>query len=349
MRPSLALVVTLTAACCRPVYVTPLQTPPELLDAVVARTVRVATICGATTGAGTGVVLWADQGEGVVATAFHVLRKGCRVEVAGFPTRVLRTDPKHDVALLAAPIPVQQPPLRIADPALGASVVHAGFSLQLETGHTGLQVTQGHVIAQYAWKSRISASFWFGSSGGGVFDLQGRLLGLAVSVQLIPGTQVPLDAGYLMVQGGWIRRLLDEESESERGKSERSESKWGESTLGKSESGESSYRPGGFGGAAPTDGPRSERSDTGVPDSVPGAPAWNSHRAGWPRCAGVLPALYPGYEHLRPDGRRPYRSRGGSGLEREKVMDNDGLGWDLAFFLLLALGVQLAMTVLRGI
>jgi S1-C subfamily serine protease len=129
---------------------------------------------------GSGVVIGADQ----IATACHVTRNAASIEISqGSKHWVAREQvgsPPHDLCILHAPVS-EVPIATIRDSRTlqtGERVVAAGF----QGGRTPVAVKQGVVIALYPYDGgsvvRTSAPFDFGSSGGGLFDDAGNLVGL---------------------------------------------------------------------------------------------------------------------------------------------------------------------------
>lgn len=137
---------------------------------------------------GTGFVV----AEGRVLTNNHVVDDCARVVARGaegerVPARVLATDPRRDLALLAVAREIgppltfrDQPPLR-----RGESVVTYGFPLSglLSSGPT---LTTGDVSALAGLRDnptnlQISAPVQPGNSGGPLLDSQGHVVGVVVS------------------------------------------------------------------------------------------------------------------------------------------------------------------------
>ncbi len=118
------------------------------------------------------------------ATACHVTRHATMIEIVHGATRwVARAqegDAVHDLCVLTVeglPLPaVQLRPTQTLEP--GERVTAAGF----EHGGTSLVLRGGTVKGLYRYDGgmmiRTSAAFDFGSSGGGLFDEAGNLVGL---------------------------------------------------------------------------------------------------------------------------------------------------------------------------
>ncbi|VVM06122.1 S1 family peptidase, partial [Methylacidimicrobium tartarophylax] len=128
---------------------------------------------------GSGVAI----APGVVATNYHVIRDGasCRVRYHGqdYPARLLNSDWQRDVCSLEVP-GLPAPPVVLGDTAslkVGATVYAVGAPEGLE-----LTLSQGIVSSLRDLEGgryiQTTAAISHGSSGGGLFDDQGRLLGL---------------------------------------------------------------------------------------------------------------------------------------------------------------------------
>ena len=132
---------------------------------------------------------WVAQGSGVaiapgvVATNYHVIRDGasCMVRYQGqdYPARLLKGDWQRDVCSLEVP-GLPAPPVALGDTAslkVGATVYAVGAPQGLE-----LTLSQGIVSSLRDLEGgryiQTTAAISHGSSGGGLFDDQGRLLGL---------------------------------------------------------------------------------------------------------------------------------------------------------------------------
>lgn len=127
--------------------------------------------------AGSAVVL----GPGKLVTNAHVAHGAKRIEVLdnrGTRTAVLAAhDSSRDLCLLDAP-GIQAPAMATSSRVDAGQTVYAvGFD-----ANRGLTVTNGHVVALHDYDGaqviQVSAPFEYGSSGGGLFDEQGQLLGI---------------------------------------------------------------------------------------------------------------------------------------------------------------------------
>lgn len=138
---------------------------------------------GGVIGQGSGVAL----GQGLVASNCHVMREAARLEVLAaqsrHPAQWTRADPSRDLCLLEA-AGFAGPPARVR-PFDGLRVgerVHAignplGFGLSASSGLIAgfVEIAGERVILSSAAQSP-------GSSGGGLFDSEGRLVGITTSV-----------------------------------------------------------------------------------------------------------------------------------------------------------------------
>jgi serine protease Do len=128
---------------------------------------------------GSGVV----TAPGQIATACHVTRGATTIEIEHGANRLVAAaqvgSQFHDLCLLAAQIfdvPVV-PMRRSQDLKAGELVIAIGFE-----GRAQAVENRGSVAALYAYDDgnviRTTASFDFGSSGGGLFDQSGNLVGI---------------------------------------------------------------------------------------------------------------------------------------------------------------------------
>jgi serine protease Do len=128
---------------------------------------------------GTGVIV----GRGRVITSCHVTGPAPSVRVLHgglrYPVRLQRADVHHDLCLLDVP-EIEGPVVELGSTAglsLGDTVVAMGFS-----GGYELQFADG-VVRELNLEHELpviksSTAFTSGASGGGLYDLQGRLVGI---------------------------------------------------------------------------------------------------------------------------------------------------------------------------
>lgn len=137
--------------------------------------------------------------EGIVAaTAAHVAEPGCLLTVGGLPATILDRDEDADVALLLVESANSVPQLYLSERAyLGMPVIVVGYPGQLYDGKTHLQVTRGALSAFLDGRWKFDAPIRPGSSGGPVFDGDGRLVGLAVE-GIFLGSRYQVDGEYFL-------------------------------------------------------------------------------------------------------------------------------------------------------
>lgn len=173
---------------------------------------------------GSGVVI----GPGLVATNAHVIGHPAggvsRIQVlygtSAWKAAGVWVDPGRDLCLLDVPdLPVPAAPLRPRPPAGGEPVFALGFP-----GGQGPVLSRGHLRAVWHYHAGLllqtDAELHPGSSGGGLFDQDGFLLGLTTfTAGRSPRLSFALDSEFLeaMVQGvrsgTWIPRSRPFENE----------------------------------------------------------------------------------------------------------------------------------------
>jgi serine protease Do len=152
----------------------------SLLRQILPNVVKVeATNTDGSVSVGSGVVV----GNGLVATNCHVTRRATAIvlESRGMRADVESeaSDVAHDLCLLYVPAVLGQPVAAVAsaDAQTGQAVFAVGFA-----GGGPVRVSDGRIDAvfEYDGGELIETSAWFsaGSSGGGLFDDQGRLVGI---------------------------------------------------------------------------------------------------------------------------------------------------------------------------
>ncbi|MGH8728352.1 MAG: trypsin-like peptidase domain-containing protein [Burkholderiales bacterium] len=130
------------------------------------------------TAVGSGVMI----APGAIVTNCHVTRDAQRIDIvkagANYQVRAQKSDLKHDVCVLLAPnadLPVVE--ISRAKPRVGQPVMALGYQ-----GGIGPRFSGGEVKALYDFDGgaviQSTASFQSGASGGGLFDTDGRLIGL---------------------------------------------------------------------------------------------------------------------------------------------------------------------------
>ena len=148
---------------------------------------------------GSGVVIAPDS----VATNCHVVRGGGRIGVfrgvQSFRVTQVRADTQHDACILQAQ-GITAPKARLGQASrlqAGQSLAYYGYPRALGMAYSAGAVKSLHLFGD----SRIietSAFFTLGGSGGGLFNQQGELVGLATF--LAPGH----GGAYFAIPAEWI-------------------------------------------------------------------------------------------------------------------------------------------------
>lgn len=144
-----------------------------------------------------------------VVTNCHVTRDASEIYVVRGPARLRveeqASDVQRDLCLLRVPgLGGREVPLGVdAEPTPGQAVHAVGF-----TGGIGIQSSDGEVVALHRHEGAnvIQSTNWFtsGASGGGLFDDEGRLVGI-LTFRLRGG-----EAHYFAAPVQWVRRMLQE-------------------------------------------------------------------------------------------------------------------------------------------
>lgn len=143
---------------------------PMLLGGPASRSVIVAT----THGHGTGVIV----AKGFVISNFHVLKPGSGVKVDGKDAVVVKADPLHDLILLAVET-IDVPALTLTDQiSQDDEIVVIGNPL----GHKRM-ISRGRIIDITDGKIYIDAHIFLGSSGSGVYNPKGALIGIVEAIE----------------------------------------------------------------------------------------------------------------------------------------------------------------------
>lgn len=154
---------------------------------------------------GSAVAVAPDQ----VVTACHVTREATAVNILRgglrYPAAAQSSDVTRDLCLLEVP-GLDAAPVRLGHAmslALGQPVTALGY-----TGGTGIQNSAGEVVQLHRHDGArvIQSSNFFnsGASGGGLFDDQGRLVGI-LSFRLRGG-----EAHYFSAPVEWVRQMMSE-------------------------------------------------------------------------------------------------------------------------------------------
>lgn len=176
----------------RPVAASDGSGGPRLQDAVRTAGPSVVEV-RAGFGQGSGVIV---EPQGLIITNYHVVRGQTRVEIrtasgASLPAEVVNTDEFQDLAVLR-PAGDAGPGIPLVDassgtPEIGAPVFAIGSPFGLQNTVTAGVVSafrddDGRPVIQF------DAPVNPGNSGGGLFDLEGRLIGIPTSIKSpIPG------------------------------------------------------------------------------------------------------------------------------------------------------------------
>jgi len=144
-------------------------------------------------------------GAGLVATSCHVAATGGSVLASrgsfGRDARAVTGDGTRDVCLLHIPGDLALPAPLAPLPQVGDAVHAIGFS-----GGKVLSMSDGTVTAlrevEGGWVIQTDAAFRVGASGGGLFDAEGRLLGLLTFYSPVG------DGQHFVVPAQWIAEAM---------------------------------------------------------------------------------------------------------------------------------------------
>lgn len=179
------------------------ELPRERLPQAAMSLLRVYAASGAATSAASAIVV----APGRAVTSCHVLGKAKQAAVSrsgeGVSAELLAADRRHDLCLLGNDA-LRAAPARIA-PATSVSVGDAVFAVGYTAGRFAF--SEGRIEALYTMDGshviRTSAGFAAGASGGGLFDGEGRLVGLLTFYR-----HGPAGSTYFAVPADWIGDLL---------------------------------------------------------------------------------------------------------------------------------------------
>jgi S1-C subfamily serine protease len=184
---------------------------PALYLPIAASVVRVeAAVEGGRLSVGSGVTV----APAIVATNCHVVRDAAIIRVAGGGTMwevdAETSDERHDVCFLRVPGWVGRPVAmaQAEPPEVGATVVALGF-----TAGAPIRPSVGNVRALHeidgARVIEADAPFNSGSSGGGLFDEDGTLVGLLTFRRRNSNTS------YYALPVDWVREAIPREDQWE--------------------------------------------------------------------------------------------------------------------------------------
>jgi S1-C subfamily serine protease len=177
--------------------------PRERMPQAAMSLVRVYAARAAATSAASAIVI----APGRAVTSCHVLGTARQAAVSrsgeGVRAELLAADRRHDLCLLGNDA-LRAAPARIA-PAASVSVGDAVFAVGYTAGRFAF--SEGRIEALYTMDGshviRTSAGFAAGASGGGLFDREGRLVGLLTFYR-----RSPAGSTYFAVPADWIGDLL---------------------------------------------------------------------------------------------------------------------------------------------
>jgi S1-C subfamily serine protease len=165
---------------------------PMLLGGPASRSVVVAT----TDGHGTGVIV----SKGFVISNFHILKAGSGVRVDGRDAVVVKVDPLHDLVLLAVET-IDLPTLILTNEiSQDDEIVVIGNPL----GHKRM-ISRGRIIDITNGKIYIDAHIFLGSSGSGVYNSKGALIGIVEAIEGGDGDGFPFG---VVISAGDVARFL---------------------------------------------------------------------------------------------------------------------------------------------
>jgi len=160
--------------------------------------VKVRSLLKSGHGSGTYIIA---HGRRVVVTAAHVVRNESVMAIDGrdgetVVGKVVFTDPENDIAFITVPeiktrTAVRYKPQRRYDERLmGTNITYTGFP-----SHHDLLTIRGYVAALEHRMLVTNMFGWFGSSGSGVFDQSGRLMGVVSGIDVGNiGFRIPLES-----------------------------------------------------------------------------------------------------------------------------------------------------------
>ena len=174
--------------------VTPISGSPNIKDAIQLASPSVVQVRSPNGGQGSGVVV---QPRGLIVTNAHVIQGASQAEVrtavgTSIEASVVASDPAQDLAVLK-PVASAGPGSVLADETNTLSVGDEVFAIGSPFGLQNT-VTSGIVSALRTRGGRpliqFDASVNPGNSGGGLFDLSGRLIGIPTSIESPNGGNV---------------------------------------------------------------------------------------------------------------------------------------------------------------
>lgn len=133
-------------------------------------------------GSATGVVIAQD----LVLTCFHNLQTDSDIKVNGVIPKILKVSPKQDLVLLEVKTPYVSP-IEMADTInQDEEVIIYGNPM----GHLGT-IIRGRIVDLANGKVYIDAHVFFGSSGSGMYNSKGQLVGIVTEMEGREGYGMP--------------------------------------------------------------------------------------------------------------------------------------------------------------
>lgn len=207
----------------------------DLMEYITVRTVKIyqdctvrddAVIVGMTKkkanrfydGYGTGVIIRSTKDKSYVVTAYHVVKNewpkalACKVYVIPqksvhdgdkLPTKLIARSKKKDVAYLSVDKDLGLTTKLETAPYLGMPVYAVGYtSLPTIGSQKKMSISEG-VLATVGLSSkkgkihRVTSQIYFGNSGGGIWSVDGKLVGIAVMLVGLPASGwIPYEGSY---------------------------------------------------------------------------------------------------------------------------------------------------------
>ena len=173
----------------------------------------VVRVMAAKEGGGVSVGSGVTVAPSIVATSCHIIRDAGEIRISGaggtWDVDAEQADQWRDVCLLRVPswtgAPVDLAP-PASTPQAGATVVALGF-----TGGAAIKPNFGHIRALHPFEDshiiEADAAFNSGSSGGGLFAADGKLIGL-LTFRLRNSTE-----SFYSVPVEWVRERLQSEGD----------------------------------------------------------------------------------------------------------------------------------------
>jgi serine protease Do len=207
MRTRLSIVSPFVALFCGVTSANPFH--PALYLPIAASVVRVeAAVAGGRLSVGSGVTV----APAIVVTNCHVVRDAASIRVGGggamWEVDAESGDARHDVCFLRVPGWTGHPvAMTQADaPTVGATVVALGF-----TAGAPIRPSVGNVRALHEFEGatviEADAAFNSGSSGGGLFDEDGAMVGLLTFRRRDSTTS------YYALPAEWVRQGIPREDQ----------------------------------------------------------------------------------------------------------------------------------------